>query len=135
VRHPAPRLRTLDIAISVSLALPFVGTYRLEALGVLGDPTRRTIFETLAAGPLSVGELAERLPVSRPAVSQHLRALKEAGLVRDRAVGTRRIYHVDPTGVAALRAYLDQIWGEALAAFKDAVESDRDDDDTSTEEK
>jgi len=101
---------------------------------VLGDPTRRTIFETLAAGPLSVGELAERLPVSRPAVSQHLRALKEAGLVRDRAVGTRRIYHVDPTGVAALRAYLDQIWGEALAAFKDAVESDRADDDTSTKE-
>jgi DNA-binding transcriptional ArsR family regulator len=107
----------------------------MEALGVLGDPTRRTIFETLATGPLSVGELAERLPVSRPAVSQHLRALKEAGLVRDRAVGTRRIYHVDPTGVAALRAYLDQIWGEALAAFKDAVESDRDDDDTSTKEK
>ena len=102
---------------------------------MLGDPTRRTIFETLAAGPLSVGELAERLPVSRPAVSQHLRALKEAGLVRDRAVGTRRIYHVDPTGVAALRAYLDQIWGEALAAFKDAVESDRADDDTSTKEK
>lgn len=101
---------------------------------MLGDPTRRTIFETLAAGPLSVGELAERLPVSRPAVSQHLRALKEAGLVRDRAVGTRRIYHVDPTGVAALRAYLDQIWGEALAAFKDAVESDRADDDTSTKE-
>ena len=101
---------------------------------MLGDPTRRTIFETLAAGPLSVGELAERLPVSRPAVSQHLRALKEAGLVRDRAVGTRRIYHVDPTGVATLRAYLDQIWGEALAAFKDAVESDRADDDTSTKE-
>ena len=101
---------------------------------MLGDPTRRTIFETLAAGPLSVGELAERLPVSRPAVSQHLRALKEAGLVRDRAVGTRRIYHVDPTGVAALRAYLDQNWGEALAAFKDAVESDRADDDTSTKE-
>jgi DNA-binding transcriptional ArsR family regulator len=106
----------------------------MEALGVLGDPTRRTIFETLAAGPLSVGELADRLPVSRPAVSQHLRALKEAGLVRDRAVGTRRIYHVDPTGVASLRAYLDQNWGEALAAFKDAVKDGRDDD-TSTEEK
>jgi DNA-binding transcriptional ArsR family regulator len=107
-----------------------VGTYRLEALGVLGDTTRRTIFETLAAGPLSVGELAARLPVSRPAVSQHLRALKEAGLVIDRAVGTRRIYQVDPTGVAALRAYLDQIWGDALAAFKDAVEADRADDPT-----
>jgi DNA-binding transcriptional ArsR family regulator len=100
-----------------------VGTYRLEALGVLGDPTRRQIFELLAAGPLSVGELAQRLPVSRPAVSQHLRALKEAGLVVDRAAGTRRIYQVDPTGVAGLRAYLDQIWGTALAAFQQAVEA------------
>jgi DNA-binding transcriptional ArsR family regulator len=99
-----------------------VGTYRLEALGVLGDPTRRQIFELLAAGPLSVGELAQRLPVSRPAVSQHLRALKEAGLVVDRAAGTRRIYQVDPTGVAGLRAYLDQIWGTALTAFQQAVE-------------
>jgi DNA-binding transcriptional ArsR family regulator len=106
----------------------------LEALGVLGDPTRRTIFETLATGPLSVGELAARLPVSRPAVSQHLRALKEAGLVTDRAVGTRRIYQVDPTGVAALRAYLDQIWGDALAAFKGAVEADRDEDTATKEE-
>jgi DNA-binding transcriptional ArsR family regulator len=101
-----------------------VGTYRLEALGVLGDPTRRQIFETLAAGPLSVGELAQRLPVSRPAVSQHLRALKEAGLVVDRAAGTRRIYQVDPTGVASLRAYLDQIWGDALASFQKAVENE-----------
>jgi DNA-binding transcriptional ArsR family regulator len=99
-----------------------VGTYRLEAIGVLGDPTRRVIFETLAAGPLSVGELAQRLPVSRPAVSQHLRALKEAGLVIDRAVGTRRIYQVDPSGVAGLRAYLDQVWSDALAAFQQAVE-------------
>ena len=91
---------------------------------MLGDPTRRQIFETLAAGPLSVGELAQRLPVSRPAVSQHLRALKEAGLVVDRAVGTRRIYQVDPTGVASLRAYLDQIWGDALASFQKAVENE-----------
>jgi len=105
-----------------------VGTYRIEALGVLGDPTRRLIFETLAAGPLSVGELAKRLPVSRPAVSQHLRALKDAGLVTDRPAGTRRIYQVDPTGVAALRAYLDQIWGDALAAFKQAVEAEPDGD-------
>ena len=91
---------------------------------MLGDPTRRQIFETLAAGPLSVGELAQRLPVSRPAVSQHLRALKEAGLVVDRAAGTRRIYQVDPTGVATLRAYLDQIWGDALASFQKAVENE-----------
>ena len=100
-----------------------MGTYRLEALGALGDPTRRLIFETLAAGPLSVGELAKRLPVSRPAVSQHLRALKEAGLVIDRAAGTRRIYHVDPSGVDGLRAYLDRIWGDALAAFQQEVEA------------
>jgi DNA-binding transcriptional ArsR family regulator len=106
----------------VSLDLPFVATYRADALSVLGDPTRRQIFELLAAGPLSVGELAQRLPVSRPAVSQHLRALKEAGLVVDRAAGTRRIYQVDPSGVAGLRAYLDQIWGTALAAFQAAVE-------------
>lgn len=90
---------------------------------MLGDPTRRLIFQTLAAGPLSVGELAQRLPVSRPAVSQHLRALKDAGLVVDRAAGTRRIYQVDPTGVASLRAYLDQIWGDALASFQKAAEA------------
>lgn len=88
----------------------------------MGDPTRRLIFETLAAGPLSVGELAQRLPVSRPAVSQHLRALKEAGLVIDRAAGTRRIYQVDPSGVASLRAYLDQLWDNALSAFQQAAE-------------
>ena len=100
-----------------------MATYRADALSVLGDPTRRQIFELLAAGPLSVGELAQRLPVSRPAVSQHLRALKEAGLVVDRAAGTRRFYQVDPSGVAGLRAYLDQIWGTALAAFQAAVEA------------
>jgi DNA-binding transcriptional ArsR family regulator len=112
-----------------------VGTYRLEALGVLGDPTRRLIFETLAAGPLSVGELAKRLPVSRPAVSQHLKALKDAGLVGDRAAGTRRIYHVDPNGVARLRTYLDQIWGDALAAFKEAVEAEPGGENTDPKEK
>lgn len=105
----------------VSLNLPFVETYRLEALGLLGDPTRRQIFELLTAGPLAVGELAHRLPVSRPAVSQHLRAMKEAGLVLDRAAGTRRIYQVDPSGVAGLRAYLDRVWGDALTAFQNAV--------------
>lgn len=104
----------------------------VAAIGALGDPTRRLIFEKLAAGPLSVGELAQRLPVSRPAVSQHLRTLKEAGLVTDRAAGTRRIYQVDPSGVARLRAYLDQIWHEALAAFKRAAEADGDPADTST---
>lgn len=93
---------------------------------MLGDPTRRLIFETLTRGPRSVGELARDLPVSRPAVSQHLRALKEAGLVVDRPVGTRRIYQVDPSGVERLRAYLDRIWGDALAAFKLAVEAQPD---------
>jgi DNA-binding transcriptional ArsR family regulator len=92
-------------------------------LGLLGDPTRRAIFERLAQGPRSVGELAGELPVSRPAVSQHLRALKDAGLVLDRAAGTRRIYQVNPDGVANLRRYLDRIWGDALAAFQAAVEA------------
>jgi DNA-binding transcriptional ArsR family regulator len=98
-----------------------VETYRLAALGVLGDPSRRSIFERLARGPCAVGELAKDLPISRPAVSQHLRALRMAGLVLDRPSGTRRIYQVDPSGVAALRAYLDQVWGDALAAFAAAV--------------
>jgi DNA-binding transcriptional ArsR family regulator len=89
----------------------------------LGDPTRRTIFELLAEQPRSVGELARELPVSRPAVSQHLRALKDGGLVTDRAEGTRRVYQLNPDGVAGLRAYLDRIWGDALAAFKTAVET------------
>lgn len=99
-------------------------TYGDAGLGVLGDPTRRAIFERLATGPRSVGDLARELPVSRPAVSQHLRTLKDAGLVIDRASGTRRIYQVDPEGVARLRAYLDRIWTDALAAFQSAVESD-----------
>lgn len=101
-----------------------MGTYGDDAgLGLLGDPTRRAIFQRLAQGPRSVGELAEELPVSRPAVSQHLRALKDAGLVIDRAAGTRRIYQVNPDGVANLRTYLDRIWGDALAAFQAAVEA------------
>jgi DNA-binding transcriptional ArsR family regulator len=99
-----------------------VEAYRDAGLGALGDPTRRAIFERLAQGPRSVGELAGELPVSRPAVSQHLRALKDAGLVVDRAVGTRRIYQVNPDGVTRLRAYLDRIWGDALAAFQAAAE-------------
>jgi DNA-binding transcriptional ArsR family regulator len=86
-------------------------------LDALGDPTRRQIFESLRGGPRSVGELADGLPVSRPAVSQHLRVLKEAGLVSDRKEGTRRLYRVDPGGLAGLRDYFDGFWGEALARF------------------
>lgn len=84
-------------------------------MDALGDATRRAIFERLRSGPLAVGELARGLPVSRPAVSQHLRVLKEAGLVRDTQVGTRRLYQLDPDGLAGLRAYFEQYWGEALA--------------------
>jgi DNA-binding transcriptional ArsR family regulator len=107
--------------------LPFVATYRTsggQVLEALGDPTRRAIFERLAAGPRSVRELADVLPVSRPAVSQHLKVLKQWHLVSDRAEGTRRIYRVDPAGVAAIRDYLDQMWDKALAAFAIAVEND-----------
>lgn len=99
-------------------------TYQLDALGALGDPTRRAIFELLAEGPRAVGELASELPVSRPAVSQHLKVLKQVSLVTDSAVGTRRLYRVDPRGVHALRDYLDQLWDDALVAFKDTVEQD-----------
>jgi DNA-binding transcriptional ArsR family regulator len=88
----------------------------------LGDPTRREIFERLADGPKAVGEIANELPVSRPAVSQHLKVLKDAGLVIDRAAGTRRIYRPDPDGVRALRDELDRFWTKALAGFKAAVE-------------
>src|SRR5438094_421064 len=97
-------------------------TYEANGFAALGDATRRAIFEHLAARPRSVGELARELPVSRPAVSQHLRVLKQAGLVSDRPEGNRRIYQVDPDGVGAVRAYLDRFWNEALASFKEAVE-------------
>ena len=98
-------------------------TYR-DGLAAIGDPTRRAIFELLAEGPTAVGELATRLPVSRPAVSQHLRVLKSAGLVRDRASGTRRLYEIDPAGVGAMRAYLDRFWDRSLAEFKTAIEKE-----------
>jgi DNA-binding transcriptional ArsR family regulator len=98
----------------------------LDRLGALGDPTRRSIFERLVTRPMAVGELADELPVSRPAVSQHLKVLKEVGLVVDQANGTRRVYRVDPRGVDALRAYLDQLWDTALAAFAEAVERGQD---------
>jgi DNA-binding transcriptional ArsR family regulator len=88
----------------------------------LADPTRRTIFERIAASPQAVGELADHLPVSRPAVSQHLKVLKDARLVVDRREGNRRIYRLNPDGVGALRAYLDRFWNQALAAFKAAAE-------------
>ena len=93
-------------------------------LDALGDPTRRAIFERLADGPASVGEIAGGLPVSRPAVSQHLKVLKDAGLVADRPQGTRRIYAIDPDGLAAVRAYFDQFWTIALTAFKAAAEQE-----------
>ena len=93
-----------------------------RGLEALGDPTRRAIFALLARRARQVGELADELPVSRPAVSQHLKVLKVSGLVLDRAEGTRRIYRVDPEGVAAVRAYLDRMWDVALAAFATAAE-------------
>ena len=99
-----------------------MSTSGAAVLDALGDPTRRAILEQLSEHPAAVGELAERLPVSRPAVSQHLKVLKEAGLVLVERAGTRRIYAVDPTGIDALRAYLDRFWGGALAAFKAVVE-------------
>jgi len=80
------------------------------------------VFERLRSGPLSVGEIARDMPVSRPAVSQHLAVLKEAGLVVDRPVGTRRVYYIDPRGLSALRAWFDQFWDQALASFQDEVE-------------
>ena len=97
--------------------------YATTPWDALGDPTRRAIFARLVERPLSVGELARGLPVSRPAVSQHLRVLKNAGLVSDRAAGTRRVYAANPAGLAALRADLDRFWTQALAAFKATVES------------
>jgi DNA-binding transcriptional ArsR family regulator len=99
-----------------------VETYQVDGWTALGDPTRRAIFERLADQPRAVGELASELPVSRPAVSQHLKVLKDARLVVDRPTGNRRIYQLDPGGVSALRADLDRFWNKALAAYKTAVE-------------
>ena len=92
--------------------------------GALADPTRREVFDRLRDGGLAVGEIARGLPVSRPAVSQHLKVLKDAGLVADRAEGTRRIYHIDPNGLAAMRAWLDQFWDVALQAFAAEIENE-----------
>ena len=98
-----------------------MSTYQ-NGFDALGDPTRRAIFERLARGPTAVGELARELPVTRPAVSQHLRVLKQAGLVSDQRDGSRRLYAVDLDGVEAMRAYLESFWTDALAAFKRAAE-------------
>ncbi len=93
-----------------------------NAFAALADPTRRRVLEELRSGPQPVGRLAARLPVSRPAVSQHLKVLKEAGFVREERDGTRRIYEIDPKGLGALRAWLDRFWDDALLAFKAEAE-------------
>ena len=97
-------------------------TYQ-SALAALADPTRRRIFERLRKGPRAVGKLASGLPVSRPAVSQHLKVLKEAGLVQEKREGVRHVYQIDPKGLGALRAWLDQFWDDALDAFRAEAES------------
>lgn len=94
-----------------------------ERLSALADPTRLAILERLCDGPSAVGDLARAFPISRPAISQHLRILKEAGFVVDRPIGSRRVYSVDASGIEALRAYFDRFWARALSAFKAAVES------------
>src|SRR5262245_46068647 len=97
-------------------------TYQTDTFAALADPTRRRVFERLGVSPASVGDIAAGLPVSRPAVSQHLKVLKEAGLVTDRPDGTRRIYHIDPHGLGQIRAWLDQFWTVALEAYAAEVE-------------
>jgi DNA-binding transcriptional ArsR family regulator len=116
VRSGAPVPVALTIA-SVSGSLPCMGTYRTLGIEALADPSRRAIFELLGAGPQSVVAIAGSVPISRPAVSQHLKVLKDAGLVTVQAVGTRRIYALDPAGVGAARDYFDQFWTTALAAY------------------
>lgn len=108
---------------SVSPNLRFVATHRqADVWDALGDPTRRTIVTTLARGPLAVGDLASELPITRPAVSQHLKVLKDAGLVTDERVGTRRVYRLNAAGVIALRDQLDTFWNRALSGFEDLVD-------------
>jgi DNA-binding transcriptional ArsR family regulator len=113
-----------------------VSAYGDGGWGLLGDPTRRVIFELLARRPSSVQELANQLPISRPAVSQHLRILRDGGLVVSQAEGTRRIYRLNPDGVGALRTWLDGVWGDALAGFQKAAETAGrlDQDDSSNQE-
>ncbi len=113
---------SLDGAL-VSINLPLVMTYRDRQLDAIGDPTRRAILARLRKGPASVGKLAAGFPVSRPAISQHLRVLKEADLVTDRAEGTKRVYELNPSAFASLREYFDEFWGVALISFKKRVEN------------
>jgi len=101
-----------------------VTTYQVDPWTALGDPSRKRIFEHVAARPRSVAELADRLPISRPAVSQHLKVLRDAGLVGVRVEGTRRIHHVDPAGLRRLREELDSFWGQALATFQQIAEQE-----------
>jgi DNA-binding transcriptional ArsR family regulator len=96
-----------------------------NAFAALADPTRRQVFEQLRSGPRAVGRIAQTMPVSRPAVSQHLKVLKQAGLVREQRDGTRRIYEIDPAGLGTLRRWLDQFWDRALDAFQAEVEASR----------
>ncbi|HEY0794984.1 MAG TPA: metalloregulator ArsR/SmtB family transcription factor [Acidisarcina sp.] len=107
---------------SVRFNLPLVDTYLQAGLEAIGDATRMAILQKLARGPIAVNELAQTLPVSRPAVSQHLRVLKNAGLVSDSKDGTRRLYQLNPEGVARLRSHFDQMWTKALTAFKATAE-------------
>ncbi len=100
------------------------GSNAARALDALADPTRRAVFERVASAPAAVGEIAAGLPVSRPAVSQHLRVLKEAGLVTETARAPRRIYRIDPRGIGAMRDWLDRFWGQALGEFKAFVEAE-----------
>src|SRR5215813_6032046 len=121
-RHRASnRAPSKALDIHVSHALRLAMTYDV-ALAALADPTRRRVFERLRSGPQSVGAIARRMPVSRPAVSQHLKVLKDAGLVADRPDGARRVYFIDPSGLGGVRRWLDQFWDEALAAFQAEVE-------------
>jgi DNA-binding transcriptional ArsR family regulator len=101
-----------------------VDAYLQAGLDALGDATRMAIFQKLAAGPVAVNEIAKLMPVSRPAVSQHLRVLKDAGLVMDSKAGTRRLYQLNPEGVARLRAHFDRMWAQAMSAFQSAAESE-----------
>jgi DNA-binding transcriptional ArsR family regulator len=105
-------------------SLPLVDAYLQAGLDALGDPTRMAIFQKLAGGAVAVNELARTMPVSRPAVSQHLRVLKDAGLVTDSKSGTRRLYQLNPQGVARLRAHFDQMWTQAMSAFQETAEQE-----------
>ena len=116
---------SFDIRQLVSIDLPLVNAYHESKLDALGDPTRGAILARLLAGPLPVGELASHFPISRPAISQHLRILKNANLVVDRSDGNRRVYELNGEGFDSLREYFEQFWTQALATFKKYVETPR----------